>query len=152
MVSVAGGAAVVLVQVYPVPVSSVQVELQPSPETVLPSSHCSCGNLRPSPQTAVQVPPLQDGSTVHVGEHPSNGIRLPSSHCSEPSLIPSPQTVAWQTDMGDDPVVAQAKPGSILQVELQPSPETVLPSSHWSVPSTIPLPQYASRVQSDPGG
>src|ERR1700722_7222982 len=130
MVSVAGGAAVVLEHVYPVPVSSVQVELQPSPETVLPSSHCSCGNLRPSPQTAVQVPPLQDGSTVHVGEHPSNGIRLPSSHCSEPSLTPSPQRVGWQTEMGAGGVEAQAKPGSILHVALQPSPETLFPSSH----------------------
>ena len=147
----AAGAAVTSVHVQPVPVSSVHVALHPSPEIVLPSSHCSCGNLRPSPQTAVHVPPLHVVSSVHDGEQPSYGIRLPSSHCSKPSFMPSPQTVGWQTDSGGDPVDTHAKPGSSLQVALQPSSEALLPSSHWSVPSTMPLPQYASRVQSWPG-
>ncbi len=53
------------------PVSTVQVDEQPSPAIVLPSSQPSCGNLRPSPQTAVQVPPAHLGSMVQVGEQPS---------------------------------------------------------------------------------
>ena len=69
MVRLDGGAAVVTVHVKPV--SSAQALLQPSPETVLPSSHASCGNLRPSPHTAVHVPPEHCVSLVHVGEQPS---------------------------------------------------------------------------------
>ncbi len=36
---------------------SCSVELQPSPLFRLPSSQSSCGNLRPSPHVAVQLPP-----------------------------------------------------------------------------------------------
>src|SRR5687768_11832302 len=75
------------------PCSSMHCDEQPSRLWTLPSSHCSCGNLRPSPHTAVQVPWLQTGSTVQVGEQPSYGMRLLSSHCSRPSGAPSPQTV-----------------------------------------------------------
>src|SRR5690348_15996510 len=100
-----------LTAVHENPVSMPQVGLQPSPPRVLPSSHASCGNLSPSPQNAVQVPPAQCGSMVQVGEQRSYGMRFPSSHCSKPSLMPSPQVVAWQTDLGGDPCVTQAKPG-----------------------------------------
>src|SRR5580692_1947420 len=95
MTRVAAGGWVTLVQLQPV--SIMQVELQPSPETVFPSSHCSPGNTRPSPHTAVHVPPEQCGSIVHVGEQPSYGMRLPSSHCSSPSALPSPHFVTWHT-------------------------------------------------------
>src|ERR1017187_2603033 len=110
MESVAAGGSVTLLHVQPV--SMVHVELQPSPDTVLPSSHASCGNFSPSPHTAVHVPPLHLGSMVHVGEQPSYGMRLPSSHSSKPSFTPSPHTVRWQTDCGAVGCVAHAKPGS----------------------------------------
>lgn len=37
------------------PVSSVQVEEQPSPSTSLPSSHCSMRTVIPSPQIGVHI-------------------------------------------------------------------------------------------------
>src|SRR6478736_375677 len=80
------------------PASTVHVSEQPSPLVVLPSSHASCGNFRPSPHTAEHVPPEHCGSSVQVGEQPSYGIRLPSSHCSKPSLTESPQVVLLQTE------------------------------------------------------
>src|ERR1019366_9374351 len=146
MVSDVGGAAVTLVHVHPVPVSTVQVALQPSPGVVFPSSQPSCGNFSPSPHTAVHVPPLHLGSIAQVGEQPSYGIRFPSSHCSEPSLMPSPHWVTWQTDFGGVPVETHANAGSTLHVALQPSPEVVFPSSQWSLPSPFPFPQSPSRV------
>src|SRR5690242_4688909 len=91
---------------------------QPSPETVLPSSHCSPGSRTPSPHR---------GSCWQVDEHPSPEIVFPSSHCSPGSTSPSPQR------------------GSRWRVEEQPPPETVLPSSHVSPTSTMPLPQPSSR-------
>src|SRR5580693_8507756 len=139
MTSVEAGGSVVFVQLHPV--SIVQVELQPSPEAVFPSSHCSPGNTSPSPHTAVHVPPEQCGSIVHVGEHPSYGMVFPSSHSSSPSLVPSPQVVWWQADAGGgDGFAMHAQPGSILQVELHPAVPSVLPTSHCSLPATIPSP------------
>src|SRR5260221_350420 len=111
------------------PVSIVQVELQPSPDSVLPSSHCSCGNFRPSPHTAVHVPPLQRGSTPHQGEQPSYGLRLPSSHCSKPCTRRSPHT---SVEEHGAPGTWHTKNGSRRHVELQPSPPMPLPSSHCS--------------------
>src|SRR5580700_4722019 len=108
---VVAGGSVTFVQLHPD--SIVQVELQPSPEVVLPSSHCSPGNTSPSPHTAVHVPPVQCGSMVHVGEQPSYGMVLPSSHSSEPSLMPSPHVVLWQTDAGGgDALATHAQPGT----------------------------------------
>src|SRR5512138_3910096 len=91
IVSVAGGGWFCAVHVKPG--SILQVDEHPSPSFLLPSSHSSLGNLRPSPHTAVHAPPAHVGSIVHVGEHPSYGIWLRSSHCSWPSMMPSPQTV-----------------------------------------------------------
>src|ERR1700730_11258180 len=109
----AAGGWLTFAHVEPIPVSSWQVALHPSPETVLPSSHCSPGKTRPSPQTPVHPPaPLHFASIVHVGEQPSYGIKLPSSHCSKPSLIPSPHVVLWHVDLGGIPAITHAKPGS----------------------------------------
>src|SRR5687768_7833212 len=68
--------------VPPAPDSIKHASLQPSPDSLLPSSHCSPPTTMPSPQPAVSLwqEPLQ----------PSPVTRLPSSHCSEPSLMPSP--------------------------------------------------------------
>src|SRR6185295_15694000 len=93
-----------------------QLELQPSPERVLPSSHCSVPSRVPSPQT---------GSSWQVEEQASPEMLLPSSHSSTGlppgSSVPLPQY-------------------SQRQVEEQPSPFTVPPSSHCSKPSRTPLP------------
>src|SRR5579883_1038577 len=125
------------------------VELHPSPEIVLPSSHCSGGKTRPSPHTPVQPPsPLHLGSRVHVGEQPSYGMRLPSSHCSKPSLWPSPHVVAWQTEFGTVLRTAHANPGSRRHDALQPSSGVVLPSSHCSLPLMTPSPQTATGAAS----
>src|SRR5262245_52512379 len=54
------------------PVSTWQVEEQPSPSIRLPSSQASL-MMRPSPQSDTHVGPEQFGSTRHSGEQPSNG-------------------------------------------------------------------------------
>src|SRR5258706_379218 len=100
------------------PVSIVQVELQPSPDSVLPSSHCSCGNFRPSPHTA-----------GHVAPQPSPGTLLPSSHVSLPCTRRSPHT---SVEEHGAPGTWHTKNGSRRHVELQPSPPMPLPSSHCS--------------------
>src|ERR1019366_1689612 len=97
--SEAAGAWFVAGQVQPV--SMVHVGLQPSPAMLFPSSHCSCGNLSPSPHTAVQVPPWHLGSTVHVALQPSFGVVFPSSHCSVPAMIPSPHFLATHRIPGE---------------------------------------------------
>lgn len=67
-------------------VSFLQVELQPSPLKVLPSSHSSPKLRMLSPHSSLQL--LQ----------PSPVTLLPSSHCSAPLLlvIASPQYSTWQ--------------------------------------------------------
>src|SRR5262245_11638134 len=83
------------------PGSIVHVAEQPSPPTVLPSSHSflSPGNSRPLPHTVLHGPPPggHTGSRRQSGEHPSPVTVLPSSHCSEPSCLPLPQVVAAHT-------------------------------------------------------
>src|SRR2546426_416398 len=93
--------------------SSWQLAEQPSPDTVLPSSHCSPASTTPSPQR---------GSRWQVAEQPSPETVLPSSHCSPGSRMWLPHT-------------------SSRQLGEQPSPATVLPSSHCSPASSTPLPQ-----------
>ena len=102
-------------------VSFWQVEEQPSPLLVLPSSHCSPVSTMPLPQTAPGV------SFWQVEEQPSPLLVLPSSHCSPVSRRPLPQTGVGSV--------------SFWQVAEQPSPLFVLPSSHCSPVSVLPLPQ-----------
>src|SRR5215510_10518184 len=75
----------------------VQVALQPSPSTVLASSHTSPGLMMPSPHLnermhAPAEGQVQFGSTLHAPLQPSPATVLPSSHCSMPPwlLMPSP--------------------------------------------------------------
>src|SRR5207248_296894 len=93
---------------------SLQALEQPSPSTVLASSHCSTPfSTKPSPQVAL-MQPLTQASLFEV---------FPSSHCSTPfSTKPSPH---------------DAK----KQVLKQPSVFEVLPSSHCSPGSSKPFPQ-----------
>src|SRR5262249_39546563 len=117
------------------PVSILQSWLQPSPSFVLPSSHSSPGNFRPSPHTAVHEPPAHFGSMVHVGEQPSNGRRLPSSHCSLPSTTPSPHVVWWHT------LPVPAQPVCTLHCASQPwFVPFCAPMSHCSLPAITPSP------------
>src|SRR5262245_20590419 len=90
---------------------------QPSPEAVLPSSHCSTpARTKPSPHLA----------SAHPMTHASVLLLLPSSHASLPCTTPSPQV------------------GS-LQLFEQPSPSFALPSSHSSTPArTKPSPHFAA--------
>src|SRR5689334_9516201 len=92
MVRVVGSGWVTAVQVKPG--SIVQVGLQPSPATRLPSSHSSSGVLMPSPHFAVHAPPPHGGSNVQLAEQPSYGMRFPSSHSSPGSVVPLPQMAA----------------------------------------------------------
>src|SRR5215831_20233976 len=88
--------------------SSVHVAEHPSPETVLPSSHCSLGSFSPSPHGDVQpFVPTHTGSARQSEPQPSPPVVLPSSHASPPSFTPSPHLVRWQAW----PAVGQAKPG-----------------------------------------
>lgn len=83
-----------------------QVELQPSPDTVFPSSHFlapnSVVNLFPSPHFGVQTdfyPSIevhyQPGFTTQIPEHPSAGVKFPSSQNYPIAVFktPSPQSL-----------------------------------------------------------
>src|SRR5262245_66228615 len=78
------------------PGSILQAAEQPSPSTLLPSSHASLTTM-PSPQRDMHAPfaaVLQSGSFWQVAEQPSNGSAFPSSHPSAPSTFLSPQVVS----------------------------------------------------------
>src|SRR5690242_4179058 len=96
-----------------------QFDSQPSPLTLLPSSHSSPGSTLPFPQSALEP------SWVHADEHPSPLTLLPSSHSSPGSTLPLPQK----------------GPPSFVHDAEHPSPLTLLPSSHSSPGSKWPLPQ-----------
>src|SRR6188768_4012515 len=106
------------------PASFAQVEEQPSPSAVLPSSHSSL-MTRPSPQSEVHDSPAQSGSVRHSDEQPSNGTSLPSSQLSAPSTMPLPHSASVHT-LGSP---SHFFPSSILQRSEQPSSGTRLPSS-----------------------
>src|SRR5690349_16615410 len=103
------------------PCSILQVAEQPSPDTLLPSSHSSPGSRTPSPQR---------GARVHVAVQPSPGVPFaaPSSHSSLHSTSPFPHRSMWH-------------------VGEQPSQPTVLPSSHSSPASSVPLPHVPSGAR-----
>ena len=70
MATEVGKSAVIFVQSHPV--SSAQVDEQPSPDSSLPSSQASPGSMIPSPHLAAQpVPVVHLGSHWQVGEQPS---------------------------------------------------------------------------------
>src|SRR5258707_8526193 len=135
------------------PGSILQLLEQPSPLTVLPSSHSwpfclSMGSSNPSPQAVAQAPPAagQTGSSRQNGEQPSPVFEFLSSHCSLPSRLPSPHIVPVQVVGPMQPlactVVAHFQPSapvagllSSAQVGVQPSPAALLPSSHCSLPA-----------------
>jgi hypothetical protein len=77
------------------PSSISQMEEQPSPSVVLPSSQSSMslGRMSPSPHAETHGPALQLGSTSQNGLQPSPMSSLPSSQGSSPSLSPSLQSV-----------------------------------------------------------
>src|SRR5579862_7196772 len=137
------------------PGSILQSDEQPSPFTVLPSSHClpSPVRIKPLPHTLVQAPPAAAhlGSRRQNGEQPSPVTSLPSSHCSEPSTLPFPHTVVVHVVgplhiAGDPPSLPPSAPTappvtgevqthpsgtlagllSSVQLALQPSPSVVL--------------------------
>src|SRR4051794_17238998 len=79
------------------PASTLQSAVQPSPSTVLPSSHASPTTM-PSPHVDAQAPValVQVGSVWQSAEHLSNGVMLPSSQLSAPSTMRSPHVVCEQ--------------------------------------------------------
>src|SRR6185436_4103413 len=132
------------------PGSILQPAVQPSPSTLLPSSHASLTTM-PSPQRDMHAPfaaVLQSGSFWQVAEQPSNGSALPSSQPSAPSTFLSPQVVCEHV-LG---LPLHFQPISILQVSEQPSPAVVLSSSHSSGSTATPSPQRAMRWQGCPAG
>ena len=137
--------------------STVHVELQPSPSTVLPSSHPSTpAATSPSPQVDVHVsavvafPPSHrhPHSSLQSAEQPSPESRFPSSHQSSCAIIgivmPSPH-LSKHVDMPHVGLV-HSYVDSTVHAEPQPSPFTRLPSSHPSQPATSPSPQVVSRL------
>src|SRR5882724_10841130 len=86
-----GSASVACVHLYPS--SILQVEEQPSPSLVLPSSQSSSLNLMPSPHGDVHAPESQFGSSWQSGVQPSPRSWFPSSQRSLPSFFPSPHVV-----------------------------------------------------------
>src|SRR5450432_3723084 len=108
------------------PFSIMHFEEQPSPSTVLPSSHSlpSPANRRPLPQTFMQPPPATGhlGSIRQKGEQPSPVTLLPSSHCSEPSGLPLPQTLVVQVvGPTQPPAPPSAAAAAVGDVHNQPS-------------------------------
>ena len=104
------------VQLYPL--SSVQVEEQPSPSATFPSSHSSTPLRRESPhmgeQTAPGVGHENPDSRSQVLEQPSPLIVFPSSQVLGLSTIPEPQLemqsiweepLAWVTFIRSYPVL-----------------------------------------------
>src|SRR6266571_7205536 len=143
-------------------VSRRQVEVQPSPLAVLPSSHCSPGSSAPLPHTARQSsgqisgsspcshrPLPQNCSTWQVAEQPSPLVVLPSSHCSPGSSVPLPHTAAQSCgqDRGSSLASQTRLPHRTpsAQPAEQPSPFAVLPSSHCSPASSTPSPHTAGQ-------
>lgn len=141
--------------VYPSSIAE-QSPLQPSSETVLPSSHASEPTRLPSPHTATHVslplkwPPehVKPGSIWHVGLHPSPAIVLLSSHVSyecQRMRRPSPQRGRQlSTPPTPEPSVTDelhSKPTSMRHSESQPSAPIVLLSSQLSAVLRMPLPQ-----------
>src|SRR5450432_1297039 len=78
--------------------SSVHCALQPSPSTMLPSSHCSLPATLPSPHLSARQSVLgghtHPHSSVQSAAQPSPLFVLPSSQASIPSIMPSPQTTS----------------------------------------------------------
>ena len=128
------------------PFSTRQVEPQPSPATLLPSSQGSATSITPFPQiglarkqtegeSPLQMKPV---STLQLAEHPRPFLL---SHSSLASTMPLPQKP--QTD-GEPKFDVHLYPASILQLEIQPN---LLPLSHSYPCSTIPSPQMGSFLQ-----
>src|SRR5262249_30838780 len=135
--------------ITPLPHSSVQVGLQPSPGVLLPSSHSSNGGVplvcnAPSPQRAI----------VQSSRQSSLLLVLPSSHCSPGSTTWSPQRGGWMFWQGALQVgvfggshssTPRCRKLSPQVASRQPSTQSsllrVLPSSHssprpaWTMPS-----------------
>src|SRR4051812_3849080 len=150
------------------PPSSVQSFAQPSPESLLPSSHCSPVSTAPLPQVIAHawfLPELsrQLGSFVQVFEQPLASPKnrpfgplqpvgtfagsVPQSQPSLPSFTPLPQTVPMHLPGAGAPdvVFGQVAPGSTWQTAEQPSPSVLLPSSHCSPPTIMLSPQAATQ-------
>ena len=130
--------AVLFVQLNPA--SIIHVFVQPSNETVLPSSHCSPDVMKLSPQTSTQVeavvesPPVQfHPFTFPVQSlfHLSISSVSPSSQNSFPTLSPSPQISVHVVNV-IAVLFVQLNPASIVQVAEHPSPGSMLLSSHPS--------------------
>jgi len=145
------------VQVHPV--STAQVDEQPSPPVVLPSSqYPEVGFMTfPSPQMSEQILAVEESpkvhvqsvSTFHVASQPSFGVVLPSSHFPKIGLIviPSPHISVQELAVVESPS-DQVHPVSTAQVEDQPSPPVIPPSSQYPVVgfSTLPSPQISEHT------
>jgi hypothetical protein len=132
-----------------------QVAPQPSPPSVLPSSHSSPFSSRPLPHPSARHLPVvyeqaQPSSRRQLSWQPSPGTRFPSSHRSSPSRTPSPQC-CLQTDR---PSTGKQDQPNSTRHPLQPSPDTLLPSSHTSEASIAPSPHSMStrRLQGPSAG
>ena len=125
------------------PVSIVQVELQPSPAMVLPSSHCLLREL--------------EAVAADRGARAARALRLDRAGRRAAVVRDEVAVVALLEALLDAvaarglvadrlrrrrPASTQAKPGSSVQVALQPSPAVLLPSSHCSLPATMPSPHF----------
>ena len=151
------------------PASILQAVLQPSPETLLPSSHVSEPTRRPSPQISahvlleVSVPPVHayPGSIAQALLHPSPDSVLPSSQPSKRlTRKPSPQLTEQMSSppapLPNCAELEQRQPSSTAHSASQPSPPIVLLSSHVSLDVRMPLPQMwttgtnGTSAKSDP--
>ena len=133
---------VLLPRVHSQLVSTAQVESQPSPSLVLPSSQYPVIGVmtNPSPQRSIQVltvvvdPPghVYLSSTAQVESHPSPSSVLPSSQKVDAGVkettFPSPQISVQILGLLLSPKV-QSQPDSTLQEESHPSLSIEFPSS-----------------------
>jgi hypothetical protein len=116
------------------PISSLHVAEQPSPLTVLPSSHISPVVITPSPQAGLQGLPgtrhcHPDSTVLQLSEQPSPLTVLPSSQTSSEVRMPFPHLARFSHFC---PGVGQFQFASVWHMRLQPSPLSVFPSSQFS--------------------
>src|SRR5690606_32381889 len=110
---------------------STQLDAQPSPPTVLPSSQVSPRWIwmSPSPHTAI----------VQALLHASMSMVLPSSHSSSPSITPLPQSAGGSSPSPSPS--ASPSPSPSASSSPSPSPSSALGEHDMSSAANTPPPQ-----------
>ncbi len=125
---------------------AVQLESQPSPSTVLPSSQLSPASVLSTPSPHATPVQSESHTAVLGGSHVSPALAL---------IVASPHCAAVQSasHVADSPASSHSSPAVTIplpqpvgvQLESQPSPSTTLPSSQLSGGVVRPSPHTGTR-------